>query len=84
MTVPPTVRLAARCFGEVNAPIMFGWIAAMHQAGAASAAWLAGVTRVGTGSYMVAFMTAGALGMVASLLVAFIGRGTARRPLAVA
>ena len=83
-TVPPTVRLAAQCFGEGNAPIMFGWIAAAHQAGAASAAWLAGLTRVGTGSYVAAFMAAGALCMVASVLVAFIGRGTARRPLAVA
>jgi hypothetical protein len=32
-TVPPTVRLAARCFGEENAPVMFRWIAAMHQLG---------------------------------------------------
>jgi hypothetical protein len=54
---------------------MFGWIAAAHQLGAASAAWLAGVARVGTGSYLVAFITAGALCMVASVLVAFIGRG---------
>ena len=73
-TVPPTVRLAARCFGEENAPVMFGWIAAMHQLGAASAAWAAGLTRVGTGSYMGAFMAAGALCLVASILVTFIGR----------
>ena len=83
-TVPPTVRLAARCFGEANAPVMFGWIAASHQAGAASAAWLAGITRVGTGSYMIAFMTAGALCLVASVMVAFIGRGNAEARLAVA
>jgi predicted MFS family arabinose efflux permease len=74
-TVPPTVRLAARCFGEENAPIMFGWIAACHQLGAASAAWLAGLTRVGTGSYMMAFMGAGALCLAASVMVAFIGKG---------
>ena len=83
-TVPPTVRLAAQSFGEGNAPIMFGWIAAAHQAGAASAAWLAGLTRVGTGSYLVAFMTAGGLCMVASVLVAFIGRGAADRRVAAA
>ncbi|MGI4950174.1 MAG: MFS transporter [Janthinobacterium lividum] len=77
-TVPPTVRLAARCFGEENAPVMFGWIAAAHQAGAASAAWLAGLTRVGTGSYTAAFVGAGALCLVASVLVAFIGRDVAR------
>ena len=83
-TVPPTVRLAARAFGEGNAPVMFGWIAASHQAGAASAAWLAGVTREGTGSYMLAFMGAGALCLVASIMVAFIGRGAERPEVAVA
>ena len=72
-TVPPTVRLTARCFGEENAPVMFGWIAAMHQLGAACAAWLAGFARVETGSYLVAFMGAGALCFVASVMVAFIG-----------
>ncbi len=72
-TVPPTVRLAARCFGEENAPVMFGWIAAMHQLGAAAAAWSAGLVRVGTGSYLAAFMAAGALCLVASVLVTFIG-----------
>ena len=43
-TVPPTVRLAARSFGEENAPVMFGWIAAMHQLGAATAVWAAEVS----------------------------------------
>ena len=83
-TVPPTVRLAAKCFGEENAPVMFGWIAASHQAGAASAAWLAGIARVDTGSYMVAFMGAGALCLVASVMVTFIGRGAAQRRPAIA
>jgi len=72
-TIPPTVRLAAKCFGEDNAPVMFGWIAAMHQLGAATAAWSAGLIRVGTGSYLAAFMAAGALCLVASVLVTFIG-----------
>lgn len=72
-TVPPTVRLTARCFGEENAPVMFGWIAATHQLGAATAAWVAGLTRVGTGSYLGAFMGAGALCLVASVMVTFIG-----------
>ena len=77
-TVPPTVRLAAQCFGEQEAPVMFGWIAAAHQLGAGAAAWLAGVTRVGTGSYMAAFMVSGALCLVASILVAFIGAARRR------
>ena len=83
-TVPPTVRLAARCFGEENAAVMFGWIAAAHQMGAASAAWLAGVARVDTGSYLAAFMGAGALCLVASVMVAFIGWGAEDRRAAVA
>ena len=72
-TVPPTVRLAAKCFGEGEAPVMFGWIAASHQVGAGLTAWLAGVTRASTGSYMTAFMVSGGLCLVASLMVAFIG-----------
>ena len=83
-TVPPTVRLAARCFGEENAAVMFGWIAAAHQMGAASAAWLAGVARVDTGSYLAAFMGAGALCLVASVMVAFIGWGAEDRRAAAA
>ena len=71
--MPPTVRLTAKCFGEDNAPVMFGWIAATHQLGAATAAWAAGLTRVGTGSYLAAFMSAGALCLVASIMVTFIG-----------
>jgi sugar phosphate permease len=82
-TIPPTVRLAARCFGEDNAPVMFGWIAASHQLGAASAAWLAGITRVDTGSYMVAFMGAGGLCLAASVMVAFIGKNVPGKPQAV-
>jgi predicted MFS family arabinose efflux permease len=83
-TIPPTVRLAARCFGENNAPVMFAWIGAAHQAGGASAAWLAGVVRTDAGSYTAAFMAAGAMCLVASVLVAFIGRGVEEKQPAVA
>jgi sugar phosphate permease len=72
-TVPPTVRLAARSFGEENVGVMFGWIAAAHQLGAGFAAWTAGELRVQTGDYLSAFMSAGALCLVASVLVSFIG-----------
>jgi sugar phosphate permease len=82
-TVPPTVKLAEKSFGEGNAPLMFGWIAASHQIGAASAAWLAGVSRTATGSYFQAFFLAGLLCLGATLLVAFIGRGPRRRTEAV-
>ena len=64
--------------------MIFGWVAAAHQVGAASAAWLAGLTRVEMGSYLPAFMTAGALCLVASVLVAFIGRDVSGRRVAAA
>ena len=41
-TVPPTVRLTTNAFGKENVGLMYGWIAAAHQMGAASAAFVAG------------------------------------------
>lgn len=72
-TVPPTVNLAGKAFGEENAALMFGWIAAAHQIGAASAAWLAGTIRTNTGNYDGAFMAAGLLCLVAALMALFVG-----------
>jgi sugar phosphate permease len=77
-TVPPTVRLAAKSFGEENVGVMFGWIAAAHQLGAAFAAWGAGALRVETGDYLTAFMISGGLCLCASVLVSFIGVGRRR------
>ena len=82
-TVPPTVRLAAKAFGEENTPVMFGWIAATHQIGASAAAWGAGYVRTETGGYDSAFITSGALCLATSILVAFIGWGR-RAPAAMA
>jgi len=73
-TVPPTVRLAAKAFGTQRGPIMFGWIAAAHQLGAALAAFAAGALRVSLGTYLEAFMLSGLLCLVAALMVLFIGR----------
>jgi MFS family permease len=42
-TVPPTVKLATDAFGSARAPVMFGWIAAGHQVGAALTALTAGL-----------------------------------------
>jgi predicted MFS family arabinose efflux permease len=78
-TVPPTVRLAEQSFGKENAAVMFGWIAASHQIGAACAAWAAGYVRTVTGSYLDAFVTVGTICLVAAALVPFIGmRGRLR------
>ena len=77
-TVPPTVRLAERSFGKDDAPLMFGWILVAHQVGAACAAWGAGTIRTLTGDYFGAFVAAGALCLVASLLVSLVGRAPRR------
>jgi sugar phosphate permease len=73
-TVPPTVRLTTRCFGKDNVGLMYGWIAAAHQLGAASAAFVAGAIRTNLGDYLAAFMIAGGLCLIASMMVLFIGR----------
>jgi len=72
-TVPPTIRLATRAFGNEQGPIMFGWIAAAHQLGAALAAFAAGALRVELGTYLQAFMLSGLLCLGAALMVLFIG-----------
>jgi predicted MFS family arabinose efflux permease len=81
-TVPPTVKLAGKAFGEENAALMFGWIGTAHQIGAASAAWLAGVVRTSTGDYFSAFVSAGALCLVAAMMALLIGRSR-RQPVTV-
>ena len=73
-TVPPTVRLTAQIFGTARGPIMFGWIAAAHQLGAALAAFGAGALRSALGTYLEAFMLAGLMCLGAAVLVLCIGR----------
>jgi MFS family permease len=73
-TVPPTVRLTAQKFGPERAGLVFGWIFAGHQLGAATAAFGAGFSRTALDSYLPAFFVAGALCIVASLVVLTISR----------
>jgi MFS family permease len=73
-TVPPTVRLTAQRFGAERANLVFGWIFAGHQIGAAFAAFGAGLSRTVLASYLPAFFFAGALCVVASLIVLSISR----------
>lgn len=70
-TVPPTVKLANASFGERDGPIVFGWVLVAHQAGAATAAFGAGVIREATGTYTPAFVLAGVFAVAASLV--FLG-----------
>ena len=73
-TVPPTVRLTAQRFGPERANLVFGWIFAGHQLGAATAAFGAGLSRTVLLSYLPAFFTAGALCIVAALIILAISR----------
>ncbi|WP_286899972.1 MFS transporter [Achromobacter sp. UBA2119] len=73
-TVPPTLRLTTEAFGERDASIVFGWIVAGHQMGAASAAWMAGALREAQGNYLMAFVVSGATGIIAAVLALMIGR----------
>jgi len=67
-TVPPTTALVADTFGRRNVGTVYGWVFCAHQVGAALAAWLGGVTRDMLGDYMVAFLVAGTIAMLAALL----------------
>ena len=68
-TVPPTVKLAAERFGPEKASLIFGWIFAGHQLGAATAAFGAGATRTEFATYLPALYIAGAFCIAASLVV---------------
>jgi predicted MFS family arabinose efflux permease len=73
-TVPPTLRLTTEAFGETAAAMVFGWILAGHQLGAACAAFLAGYLRTLQGDYVDAFVFAGTTGIIAAALALMIGR----------
>jgi predicted MFS family arabinose efflux permease len=73
-TVPPTVKLTGEVFGRERASIVFGWVGAAHQLGAAFAAFSAGWLRTTSGAYTLAFMGAGALCLIAAVGVLPIGR----------
>jgi MFS family permease len=73
-TVPPTVRLTAQRFGAERANLVFGWVFAGHQIGAAFAAFGAGLSRTLLASYLPAFFFAGALCVIAAVIVLAIAR----------
>ena len=72
-TVPPTVALCREVFGK-DGPIVFGWVFASHQIGAAIAAFVAGSVRDATGQYTFAWYGAAALCLVAAAVSAGITR----------
>jgi len=71
-TVPPTVKLAAQEFGKEKAGMIFGWVFAAHQLGAATAAYGAGLTRTLLLTYNPALFAAGAACLIAAASVLLI------------
>ncbi|WP_037840918.1 MFS transporter [Streptomyces sp. NRRL F-5126] len=72
-TVPPTIALCREHYGEDSA-IVFGWVPAAHQVGAAVVAWASGVARDVFGTYDVVWYAAGALCAVAALMALVVRR----------
>ncbi|GGL00259.1 MFS transporter [Sphaerisporangium melleum] len=72
-TVPPTVALCRKLFGK-DGGVVFGWVFASHQIGAAVAAVAAGLTRDHLGHYDAAWYGAGALCALAAVMSLRIAR----------
>jgi sugar phosphate permease len=68
-TVPPTVKLVGQHFSSERAGMVFGWVFAAHQLGAATAAYGAGLTRTLLLTYTPALLAAGAACMLAAFAV---------------
>ncbi|MFP5022623.1 MFS transporter [Pseudonocardia phyllosphaerae] len=72
-TVPPTMALARERFGP-RAAVVFGWVFASHQLGAAFAALVAGQVRDALGSYDAAWYGGAVLCVVAAVLSLLVRR----------
>jgi MFS family permease len=72
-TVPPTAALCREAFGEAGS-VVFGWVFAAHQIGAAVVSVGAGVVRDLTGQYTVAWVGAACLCLVAAFASSRVGR----------
>uniref|UniRef100_UPI003F688B41 MFS transporter n=1 Tax=Streptomyces polyasparticus TaxID=2767826 RepID=UPI003F688B41 len=73
-TVPPTIALCREHYGEDSA-IVFGWVLASHQVGAALVAFLGGVARDVFGTYNPVWYMSGALCAAAALMAVVIRKG---------
>ncbi|WP_372495507.1 MFS transporter [Saccharopolyspora soli] len=72
-TVPPTMALCREHFGP-RASVVFGWVFASHQVGAAAIASIAGVVRDQFGDYAAAWYGAGLLCLLATAFSVSIRR----------
>ena len=70
-TVPPTAAICRKTFGA-DGSVVFGWVFAAHQLGAAAAALGAGALRDSTGEYTYAWFGAAAMCTIAAVISATI------------
>lgn len=82
-TVPPTIVLCRDYFGD-RSPVVFGWVFASHQIGAAIAAAGAGWLRDLNGNYDMAFYLAAGLCFVAAVFSASIRKVQVESPITAA
>jgi MFS family permease len=78
-TIPPTMALCRDIFGA-SAPVVFGWVFASHQVGAALMALAAGIVRDQLHSYDVAWYVGGALAVLAGVLSLLVRRQPVAAP----
>ena len=83
-TVPPTVALCSQQFGRERAAVVYGWVFAGHQIGAAAMAWGAGSLRDATGSYRPAWIIAGLGCLIAAAGTQRIGADRSREQVVLA
>lgn len=77
-TVPPTAAICRQVFGA-DGSVVFGWVFAAHQLGAAAAALAAGAIRDATGQYTYAWFGAAAMCTIAAVISATIRKDAGKR-----
>ena len=77
-TVPPTAAICRQVFGS-DGSVVFGWVFAAHQLGAAAAALAAGAIRDATGQYTYAWFGAAAMCTIAAVISATIRKDAGSR-----
>jgi hypothetical protein len=77
--VPPTVTLCRQHFGLERSGVVFGWVFAAHMVGAGVAASFAGWIRQVQGDYLIAWLSAGGLCLLASFACQAIRQAPSER-----
>jgi predicted MFS family arabinose efflux permease len=66
-SVPPVVALTREAVGPERTGVVVGWLFVAHHAGAAAAAWGAGAAQEALGSYVLVFLAAGLVSVLAGI-----------------